>query len=112
MTPAHNRARSIMHRAHERSYRRSEMPRITEIHRYQLHHAPTQERDELAVEEPLEIRIKNRSISVTMRTPGHDEELAAGFLLTEGIVHDRADILRIEPCPHDRIGNIANVILA
>jgi FdhD protein len=43
------------------------------------------ERDELAVEEPLEIRIGGRPIAVTMRTPGHDEELALGFLLSEGI---------------------------
>lgn len=68
--------------------------------------------DELAEEEPLEIRVKNRAVSVTMRTPGHDEELAAGFLLTEGIVKAAGDILRLEPCAHDRGGNILNVILA
>jgi FdhD protein len=43
------------------------------------------ERDELAVEEPLEIRIGGRPIAVTMRTPGHDAELAVGFLVSEGI---------------------------
>jgi FdhD protein len=43
------------------------------------------ERDELAVEEPLEIRIGGRPIAVTMRTPGHDAELAIGFLVSEGI---------------------------
>jgi FdhD protein len=47
--------------------------------------AGASERDELAVEEPLEIRIGGGPIAVTMRTPGHDEELALGFLLSEGI---------------------------
>jgi FdhD protein len=43
------------------------------------------EPDRLAVEEPLEIRIDGRAVAVTMRTPGHDEELAVGFCLSEGI---------------------------
>jgi FdhD protein len=43
------------------------------------------ERDEVAVEEPLEIRINGEAVAVTMRTPGHDEELALGFCLTEGL---------------------------
>ena len=42
------------------------------------------DQDDLAVEEPLEIRVNGRPIAVTMRTPGHDEELAFGFLLSEG----------------------------
>jgi len=49
--------------------------------------------DVVAAEEPLEIRVNGRPMAVTMRTPGHDFELAAGFLLTEGVV-DRADQLR------------------
>ena len=44
------------------------------------------ERDDVAVEEPLEIRVDGRPLAVTMRTPGHDEELALGFLLTEGLI--------------------------
>jgi FdhD protein len=51
--------------------------------------------DLLAVEEPLEIRLGDKSISITMRTPGHDFELAAGFLFTEGILHDAAQIREI-----------------
>jgi FdhD protein len=43
------------------------------------------ERDLVAVEEPLEIRISGRPVAVTMRTPGHDEELALGFCLSEGL---------------------------
>ncbi len=42
--------------------------------------------DTLAVEEPLELRVDGRALSVTMRTPGHDVELAHGFLLTEGVI--------------------------
>lgn len=48
--------------------------------------------DSLAAEEPLEIRIDGNPLTVTMRTPGHDLELAAGFLLTEGIVESREEI--------------------
>jgi len=43
-------------------------------------------RDEVAVEEPLEIRVDGRALAVTMRTPGHDTELALGFLLGEGLI--------------------------
>ena len=48
--------------------------------------------DLLAVEEPLEIRVGSRSLSVTMRTPGHDFELAAGFLFAEDIIGSASDI--------------------
>jgi FdhD protein len=59
--------------------------------------------DSVAVEEPLEIQLgygpadsrQTKSISVTMRTPGNDLELAAGFLMTEGVVHDANDIEQI-----------------
>ena len=47
-------------------------------------------RDELAVEEPLEIRVNGEAVAVTMRTPGHDEELALGFLISEGASPRRA----------------------
>jgi FdhD protein len=47
--------------------------------------AGTRERDVVAIEEPLEIRIGGEAVAVTMRTPGHDEELALGFCVTEGL---------------------------
>ncbi|HLJ97408.1 MAG TPA: formate dehydrogenase accessory sulfurtransferase FdhD [Gemmataceae bacterium] len=72
--------------------------------------------DFLAVEEPLEIRLacdragrrQHHAVSVTMRTPGHDEELAVGFLFTEGIVTEREQILGVHAC---RRGNVVRVDL-
>jgi FdhD protein len=56
-------------------------------------------RDDLvAVEEPLEIRVAGRSVAVVMRTPGHDRELAAGFLVSEGIVRRRDEVLDVVFC--------------
>ena len=62
--------------------------------------------DQLAIEEPLEIRLEywaegvflQKSISITMRSPGHDVELAAGFLFTEGIIHRFDEIKQIRHC--------------
>ncbi len=51
--------------------------------------------DLLAVEEPLQIRVNDLDLSITMRTPGHDIELAAGFLFTEGILKNPADVLAV-----------------
>lgn len=59
--------------------------------------AVTHAQDYLAVEEPLEIRIGDLPLSVTMRTPGNDHELVAGFLLTEGIISDPTQLKRLEP---------------
>ena len=53
--------------------------------------------DLVAVEEPLEIRLDGHPVAVLMRTPGDDEELAAGFLLTEGIISKRSELRKIEP---------------
>jgi FdhD protein len=52
-----------------------------------------EEVDDLAAESPLEIRVQRRGVSVTLRTPGHDDELAAGFLLTEGIIKNAVDVI-------------------
>lgn len=65
--------------------------------------------DELAIEEPLEIKLAYsttngkmlKNISVTMRTPGNDEELAAGFLFTEGIIKNRSEVFKIHPILSD-----------
>ena len=51
--------------------------------------------DDLAVEEPLEIRIGTDPVTITMRTPGDDFALAAGFLYSEGLIDDRQDVSRI-----------------
>jgi FdhD protein len=61
------------------------------------------ERDSVAVEEPLEIRVNGAPVAVTMRTPGHDEELALGFLVSEGIRPRRADM------PEDLAANTVEV---
>ncbi|MGC4048404.1 MAG: formate dehydrogenase accessory sulfurtransferase FdhD [Paludibaculum sp.] len=66
--------------------------------------------DSLAVEEPLEIRVGGKSLSVTMRTPGNDFELAAGFLFSEGIVRHASEIAAIRRLP-DGNPNIVQVSL-
>ncbi|MDO8541690.1 MAG: formate dehydrogenase accessory sulfurtransferase FdhD [Opitutaceae bacterium] len=73
--------------------------------------------DDIAIEEPLEFRVAGHSIAVVMRTPGHDRELAAGFLLTEGVIRHRDDVLDIVPCPTTAGDagpreNVLNVLLA
>lgn len=57
--------------------------------------------DEVAVEEPLEIRLDGHPIAVVMRTPGHDQELASGFLITEGIVSNLSELRKTEPRPEE-----------
>ena len=62
-------------------------------------------RDEVAIEEPLEIRVDGGALAVTMRTPGHDEELALGFLYGEGLI----DGPRRAGPPEDLAGNTVEV---
>jgi FdhD protein len=68
--------------------------------------------DYLAAEEPLEIRVGNEPLSVTMRTPGHDRELAAGFLFTEGFVQRLEQIVKLETREAQDGANRGNVIQA
>jgi FdhD protein len=74
---------------------------------------PQRQSDVLVREEPLEIRVRGKSVAVTMRTPGRDPELAAGFLLSEGIVSRRDQIIEIAPClESDTPQNTLNVFVA
>ena len=61
--------------------------------------------DEVAIEEPLEIRVRGAALAVTMRTPGHDEELALGFLHGEGLI----DAVAPAGPPQDLAGNVVDV---
>lgn len=66
--------------------------------------------DFIAVEEPLEIRVHDEPVAVTMRTPGDDHDLAAGFLTTEGIVHSHEDIGTIRHCVDEENPELRNVV--
>ncbi|MCY4436056.1 MAG: formate dehydrogenase accessory sulfurtransferase FdhD [Chloroflexi bacterium] len=68
--------------------------------------------DVLAREEPLEIRVNGQSIAVTMRTPGNDEELAAGFLWTERLIAHPAALLSVGHCPGKTEEERDNIVLA
>lgn len=66
--------------------------------------------DDVATEEPLEIRVEGQSLVVVMRTPGHDRELAAGFLLSEGIIKSAKDLFDITTCVAPSAAGKGNVI--
>src|SRR5262249_18807396 len=71
--------------------------------------------DDVVIEEPLEIRVNGNSLSVTMRTPGDDFDLAVGLLWTEGVIRAREEIGTIAYCPDEEqpeLKNIVNVVLA
>jgi FdhD protein len=78
-------------------------------------HGASQCQDFVAVEEPLEIRLAGLTLSVTMRTPGDDEELVAGFLLSEGVITGADDLDVIAryrgPDADPNLGNVMNVLL-
>lgn len=66
--------------------------------------------DELTAEEPLEIRVNQRPVSVTMRTPGSDFDLAVGFLVTEGVIDSAQDVTAMRMCPQADAGDALNVV--
>ena len=96
------------------------MGRITVRRRVVRHEvgAPTvRAEDTLVVEEPLDIRVNGKPLTVTMRTPGNDVELAIGFLLAEGIIASGEDAFSGEFCPGATDGglntyNVLNMTLA
>src|SRR5260370_10378702 len=70
--------------------------------------------DHVTVEEPFEVRLNHRNLAVIMRTPGHDRELAMGFLFTERVIHQADDVQALEDAMDDDglpLANVVNVIL-
>jgi FdhD protein len=88
------------------------MARMTQrrkIHRFHLDGSETEypvrfKEDVLAAEEPLEIRIGGRSFAVTMRTPGDDFDLVAGFLVSEGIIRGQSELISLRFCAGEAEG--------
>jgi FdhD protein len=77
-------------------------------------HAQEQREDHVTVEEPFEVRVNHRSLAIIMRTPGHDHELAMGFLFTERVIHQAEDVHAIEDAMDDDglpLANVVNVLL-
>src|SRR5947199_9307298 len=76
--------------------------------------ASQQREDALTVEEPLEVRIDHQSLAMIMRTPGHDFELAMGFLFTEGVISRADEVVKIEEALDTDglpLANVVNVTL-
>ncbi|MDI2034408.1 Sulfur carrier protein FdhD [Paenarthrobacter nitroguajacolicus] len=95
------------------------MARMTQrrkIHRFALdgtgsEHSVRFKEDVLAAEEPLEIRIAGTSFAVTMRTPGDDFDLVAGFLVSEGIIRNQSELISLRFCAGEKDGtNTFNVV--
>jgi FdhD protein len=73
-------------------------------------HVQEQLEDHVTVEEPFEVRVNHRSLAVIMRTPGHDSELAMGFLFTERVIQQAGDVRTIEEAMDDDGLPLANVV--
>lgn len=90
-------------------------PGEVSLHRWRRGEPLAPDTDHVAVEEPLELRVNGRSVAVVMRSPGHERELAAGFLLTEGVIHSSDDLLDVLICrdlPEGQSGNVVDALLA
>ena len=66
--------------------------------------------DTVAIEEPLEVRLHGKPFAVIMRTPGADKDLAAGFLLSEGVLTSSSDLGAVEHCRHPHHPEFHNVV--
>ena len=77
-------------------------PAVREVSIVRVGSGSERREDRVSVEEPLEIRVGAETLAVTMRTPGEDFDLAAGWLVTEGIVRRPEDIVRMEHCRETR----------
>jgi FdhD protein len=84
---------------------------VTQVHEWNDGRVEARQ-DDLAAEEPLEIRVGGRALTVTMRTPGNDLELAAGFLFTEGIVESAGHIAAIREAVETKITERGNIVEA
>jgi len=91
--------------------RKPHMLNLTKVSEWEDGHFHRKD-DYLAAEEPLEIRVGTEPLSVTMRTPGHDLELAAGFLFTEGIVSSGDQIVSLRPEVSGENPNVGNLVRA
>lgn len=68
--------------------------------------------DSISIEEPLEIQIGKKTLVITMRTPGHDDELATGFLISESVINSPQEISTIHPCPLSHHPNRIQITLS
>ncbi len=84
---------------------------VVDVWRWQADRSCSQSYDALAEESPLEIRVRGQALSVTMRTPGHDADLALGFLLSEGLIRHPRDVSHAAHCRKHPEGNVVNVFL-
>lgn len=67
-------------------------------------------KDVVSAEQPLEIRVRGQSVAITMRTPGHDRELAAGFAISEGLIKEPSQLLEVDHCRRGEAEHPENIV--